>query len=158
MSKHQTTILIAIYADQASAEADWEELEKTAKSGHYLSDAAVVTKDAEGNPKIADRQSRHGWGKGAIVGAVVGIIFPPSILAGAAVGAVAGGGVARLHRALSREKVKNLGDVFDQGQAAVIAVVDVGSVDAFKGALGKATAVHTEETGLADDELRQAAS
>src|SRR5580658_7481009 len=149
MSKHQTTILIATYPDQTSAEADWEELEKTAKAGHYLSDAAVVTKDAEGNPKITDRQSRHGWGKGAIVGAVVGLLFPPSILAGAAIGAVAGGGVARLHRALGRDKVKSLGDVFDQGQAAIIAVVDVGAVDAFKSVLGKATAVHSEETGLA---------
>ena len=108
MSKHQTTVMIASYADAASAEADWEELEKMAKSGHYLADAAVVTKDAEGNPKVTERQSRHGWGKGAIVGAVVGVIFPPSILAGAAIGAAAGGGVARLHRSLGRTKIKDL--------------------------------------------------
>jgi uncharacterized membrane protein len=156
MSKHQTTVIIASYADQKSAEADWEAVEKTAKEGNYLADSAVVVREADGTPKLVDRQSRHGWGKGAIAGAVVGILFPPSILLGAAVGAIAGAGVGRLHRSLGRDKVKNLGDTLDKGDAAVIAVVDTAAVDAFTAALSHAGEVHSEATGLSDDELQAA--
>jgi|SRR5271155_537149 len=154
MSKHQTTVIIASYADQKTAEADWEAVEQTAKNGNYLADSAVVVREDDGTPKLVDRQSRHGWGKGAIAGAVVGVLFPPSILLGAAVGAIAGAGIGRLHRSLGREKVKNLGDTLDKGSAAVIAVVDTSAVDAFKASLGHALEVHSEATGLTDDELQ----
>ncbi len=156
MSKHQTTVVIASYKDQKTAEADWEAVEHTAKEGNYLADSAVVVREADGTPKLVDRQSRHGWGKGAIAGAVVGILFPPSILLGAAVGAVAGAGVGRLHRSLGREKVKSLGDTLDKGEAAVIVVADTAAIDAFKASLSHAVEIHSESTGLTDDELQVA--
>jgi hypothetical protein len=80
-----------------------------AKEGLYVADAALVTKDAEGNPKTLERQSHHGWGKGAVAGAVVGVLFPPSLIGGAIAGGLAGGGVARLTRSLGRGRVKKPG-------------------------------------------------
>jgi uncharacterized membrane protein len=158
MSKKDTTVIVAAYRDLPTAEADWNDLETAAKEGLYVSDAALVTKDAEGNPKILERQSHHGWGKGAVAGAVVGILFPPSLIGGAIVGGLAGGGVARLTRSLGRGKIKDLGEVLDKGEVALIAVVDTASLVAFEKALARALDIHSAETGLADDDLKQAAT
>ena len=66
--------------------------------------------------------TRHGaWG-GAAVGAVVGILFPPSIIASAAVGAAVGGVGGHLWRGMSRADVKEFGDIIDDGQAALVIV------------------------------------
>jgi uncharacterized membrane protein len=54
-----------------------------------IADVAFV-ENRDDDVKILERQSHHGWGKGAIVGAVIGIVFPPSIIASAAVGADGG--------------------------------------------------------------------
>jgi uncharacterized membrane protein len=125
-----------------------------AKEGLYVADAALVTKDAEGKPKTLQRESHHGWGKGAVAGAVVGVLFPPSLIGGAIVVGLAGGGVARLTRSLGRGRVKTLGEPLDKGEIALVAVVDTASLDAFKTSLTRAVEMHSEETGLTDDDLR----
>ena len=66
--------------------------------------------------------TRHGaWG-GAAVGAVVGILFPPSIIGTAIVGAAVGGVGGHLWRGMSRADVKEFGDIIDEGQAALVIV------------------------------------
>ena len=85
---------------------------------------SVVTKDYEGKVHVNkdEMATRHGaWG-GAAVGAVVGILFPPSIIVGAAVGAAVGGVGGHLWRGMSRADVKEFGDIIDAGQAALIVV------------------------------------
>ena len=80
----------------------------------------MVTKDYAGKVHVNkdEMATRHGaWG-GAAVGAVVGILFPPSIIVGAAVGGVGG----HLWRGMSRADVKEFGDVIDEGQAALVIV------------------------------------
>ena len=68
--------------------------------------------------------TRHGaWG-GAAVGALVGILFPPAIIGTALAGAGVGGVGGHLWRGMSRSDVKELGDVIDDGQAALIVVGD----------------------------------
>jgi hypothetical protein len=60
-----------------------------------LLDAAVAVHTGDGKVKIEETADPSGktWGKrGAIAGGLVGLIFPPSIIAGALVGG-AGGGV-----------------------------------------------------------------
>ena len=87
-------------------------------------DAAVVTKDDAGKVHVNkdEMATRHGaWG-GAAVGAVVGILFPPSIIVSAAVGAAVGGVGGHLWRGMSRADVKEFGDIIDDGQAALVIV------------------------------------
>lgn len=156
MTKRDTTVLVAAYADLATAESDWSALEAVAKEGLYVADAALVAKDAEGSPEILERQSHHGWGKGAVVGAVLGVLFPPSLVASAIAGGVAGGAVAGLTRSLGRSKVKSLGEVLDKGEIALIAVVDTASIVTFERSLAKAVEYLSEESGLTDDDLREA--
>ena len=111
---------LAVYSDIVKAEADWKALEAAGKANEIkIADAAFV-ENLDGEAKVLERQSHHGWGKGAIVGAVVGIVFPPSIIASAAVGAgrwFADGGN---DEAAGRGKVMELGSTFDSGTWAII--------------------------------------
>jgi uncharacterized membrane protein len=157
MTKKDTTVIVAAYRDLPTAEADWTALEAVAKEGLYVADAAVVTKDADGDPKILERQSHHGWGKGAVAGLVVGVLFPPALIGGAIAGGVAGGAVAKVSRSLGRGKVKDLGEVLDKGEIALVAVVDTASLVAFENSLARALDVRSEDTGLTDDDLKEVA-
>jgi len=118
-------IYIGTYPSEAAARDDYgvvKDLHAAGTVGTY--DAAVVTKDDAGKVHVNkdEMATRHGaWG-GAAVGAVVGILFPPSLIAGAAVGAAAGGVGGHVWRGMSRADVKELGDVIDAGQAALVIV------------------------------------
>ena len=118
-------IYIGTYPDEAAARADYaivKDLHAAGAVGTY--DASVVTKDDKGKVHVNkdEMATRHGaWG-GAAVGAVVGILFPPSIIVGAAVGAAVGGVGGHLWRGMSRADVKEFGEIIDDGQAALIVV------------------------------------
>ena len=118
-------IYIGTYPSEAAARDDYgvvKDLHAAGAVGTY--DAAVVTKDDAGKVHVNkdEMATRHGaWG-GAAVGAVVGILFPPSLIAGAAIGAAAGGVGGHLWRGMSRSDVKELGDIIDDGQAALVIV------------------------------------
>ena len=118
-------IYIGTYPSEAAARDDYgvvKDLHAAGAVGTY--DAAVVTKDDSGKVHVNkdEMATRHGaWG-GAAVGAVVGILFPPSIIGTALVGAAAGGVGGHLWRGMSRSDVKELGDVIDVGQAALVIV------------------------------------
>src|SRR5208283_962694 len=118
-------IYIGTYPTWAGAQDDYDivkDLHAAGAIGTY--DAAVVTKDEGGYVHVNkdEMATRHGaWG-GAAVGAVVGILFPPAIIATAAVGAAVGGVGGHLWKGMSRADVKELGDIIDDGQAALVIV------------------------------------
>jgi uncharacterized membrane protein len=118
-------LYLGTYPDEASARADYavvKALHSDDAIGTY--DAAVITKDASGKVHVNkdETATRHGaWG-GAAVGAVIGILFPPSIIGTALVGAAIGGVGGHIWRGMSRSDVKELGDVIDAGQAALLVV------------------------------------
>ena len=118
-------IYIGTYPSWAAAQADYDvvkDLHAAGAVGTY--DAAVVTKDDAGKAHVNkdEMATRHGaWG-GAAVGALVGILFPPAIIASAAVGAAVGAAGGHLWRGMSRADVKELGEVIDDGQAALVIV------------------------------------
>ena len=126
MAKPETVfIYIGTYPDEAAARDDYgvvKDLHAAGAVGTY--DAGVITKDDAGKVHVNkdEMATRHGaWG-GAAVGAVVGILFPPSLIAGAAVGAAAGGVGGHLWRGMSRADVKEFGVLIDDGQAALVIV------------------------------------
>ena len=118
-------IYIGTYPSKGAARADYDivkDLHSVGAVGTY--DAAVVTKDDAGKVHVNkdEMATRHGaWG-GAAVGAVVGILFPPSIIGTAIVGAAVGGVGGHLWRGMSRADVKEFGDIIDEGQAALVIV------------------------------------
>ena len=118
-------IYIGTYADEVAAPDDYQvikDLHSAGAVGTY--DAAVVTKDYDGKVHVNkdEMATRHGaWG-GVAVGAVVGILFPPSIIGTAAVGAAVGGVSGHLWRGMSRADIKEFGEVIDDGTAALVVV------------------------------------
>lgn len=129
MSKADGTFLfIGVYADEAAAQADYD----VVKALHMVDavgsfDAAVVTKDADGKVHVAkdETATRSGGWAGAGVGALVGILFPPAILGAAVVGGAVGAVGGHLWKGMSRSDVKEMGELIDSGEAALVVVGDL---------------------------------
>jgi uncharacterized membrane protein len=92
-------LYIAAYADPDAARADWDAIKELAGDDVIKVDGLVlVSRRSDGKIHVDDNfhTAAKGSAWGAVGGAVVGLIFPPSLLAGAAVGAAAGLGVGGL--------------------------------------------------------------
>lgn len=118
-------LFIGTYNNVDDARQDYEavkELHRQGVIGTY--DAAVVEKDREGKVHVHKREkpTQHGAWTGAAVGAVVGILFPPSVIASAIVGGAAGGLIGHFWRGMSRGDMKDLGEALDEGQAALVVI------------------------------------
>ena len=113
-----TFIYIGTYPDETAARVD----HAVDAVGSF--DAAVVTKDDKGKIHVNkdETATRAGGWIGVGVGALVGILFPPAILASAAVGGVIGGVTGHLWKGMSRADVKELGDTIDAGEAALVVI------------------------------------
>ena len=136
-----TFVLVATYPDEAAAQDDYQVIKDAHARGVVGSyDAAVVTKDASG--KVRENKdetaTRKGAWWGAAAGAAVGLIFPPSILAGAAGGAAIGAVSGHLAKGMSRSDAKQLGDFIDPGQAGLVVVGEDKVEDAIKKAVTRA--------------------
>ena len=118
-------LYIGTYPSEASARADYDVVKDLHSLGYVGTyDAAVVTKDAKGKVHVNkdEMATRHGGWGGAAAGAVLGIVFPASIVGAAAVGAAVGGVSGHLWRGISRSDVKELGELIDTGEAALLVV------------------------------------
>ena len=118
-------LYIGTYPNEAAARADYDvvkDLHSVDVVGTY--DAAVVTKDSSGKVHVNkdEMATRHGGWGGAAAGAVVGILFPPAVLGSALVGAAIGGVGGHLWRGISRSDVKELGELIDAGEAALLVI------------------------------------
>jgi uncharacterized membrane protein len=118
-------IYIGTYPNEAEARADYDlvkDLHALGAVGTY--DAAVVRKDESGKVHVNkdEMATRHGGWGGAAAGAVVGILFPPSIIATALVGGAIGAVSGHLWRGMSRADVKELGDLLDANEAALLII------------------------------------
>jgi uncharacterized membrane protein len=125
MADEPLFLFIATYGDEADAWLDYEavkDLHAMDVIGTY--DAAVVTKDDEGKVKVHkhEKATQHGAWTGVVVGAVVGIFFPPALLVDVAIGGLAGGVIGHVWRGMSRKDVMELGELLDEGEAALVVV------------------------------------
>ena len=125
MSNDPVFVYGAVYSDRADADADYEtllELHSADLVGSY--DVALMYKDEAGKVHVTkhEKPTQHGAWTGAAVGALVGIIFPPSIIGAAVVGAAAGGGIGHVLGGMSRGDAEELGEQLAAGQAALIVI------------------------------------
>jgi uncharacterized membrane protein len=118
-------LYIGTYASEAAARADYEvvkDLHAADAVGTY--DAAVITKDPSGKVHVNkdEMATRHGGWGGAAAGAVVGILFPPALIGSALVGGAIGAASGHIWRGISRSDVKELGELIDDGEAALLVI------------------------------------
>lgn len=125
MSDRPVFVYAATYSSADDAWADYDillDLHAEKLVGTY--DAAVVNKDRDGKVHVHkhEKATQHGaWG-GIAVGALVGALFPPSIVGAAAVGGVVGGLGGHFRKGLSRSDAKELGEMLDGGEAALVVI------------------------------------
>lgn len=118
-------LYIGTYPSEAAARADYDIVKGLHSSGVVGTyDAAVITKSDDGKVHVNkdEMATRHGGWGGAVAGAVVGLLFPPAIIGTAVVGGAIGAASGHLWRGVSRSEVKELGDLIDAGQAALLVV------------------------------------
>ena len=118
-------LYIGTYQSEAAARADYDVVKDLHAAGFVGTyDAAVVTKDSSGKVHVNkdEMATRHGGWGGAAAGAVIGVLFPVSIIGTAAVGAAVGAISGHVWRGISRSDVKELGELIDSGQAALLVV------------------------------------
>ncbi len=125
MSDDPVFLYVAAYASEADAREDYDvllALHAEGVIGTY--DAALITKDQEGKVHVRkhEKPTQHGAWTGIGVGAVVGILFPASVIGSAIVGGTAGGLIGHLWHGMSRGDMKDLGEALDDGQAALVIV------------------------------------
>ncbi len=122
-------ILFAVYDTEDGAAKAVEALKELdqAKAVDII-DAATLVKDAEGNATVKQESLpsvKRGLGIGALIGGAIGLVFPPSILAAAAIGAGVGAGSAKLAKmALEDDDLKETAEGLNPGTSAFIAVVE----------------------------------
>jgi len=98
-----------------------------------LEDMAMVTLDDKGKIQIhqtKDSTPKKGAGKGALVGALVGLAAPP-LLGAAVVGAGLGAIWGKFRdRGIDDDLMRSVGDMIRSGEAVVFAMGDDASIDA----------------------------
>ena len=129
LNKSEDLILFfGVYDTIDDAEADFElvkDLHGADVIGTY--DAAVVTKTGEEDAKIVrhtEKPTQHGGWGGLAVGAAIGLIFPPAVIASAITGAAVGGVGGHLVSGIPRGDLKDLGNMLDEGESAVIVIAE----------------------------------
>ena len=118
-------LFIGTYPSEDAARADYDvvkDLHAMDVVGTY--DAAVITKDSKGKVHVNkdEMATRHGGWGGAAAGAVVGMLFAPAVLGTALVGGAIGAVGGHIYRGISRSDVKELGDLIDSGEAALLVI------------------------------------
>lgn len=139
-----------IVADFDDTEAAWEAYEflKEVEDGATveIEGVVVVKRDADGNlevQKATDPSTRRGLGWGVVGGVVLGVIFPPSIIASAVVLGAGGAAVGKAREVHHKKEIaEQLQDAIDPGHSGLIALVsDPGEVKIRK-AIEKANRVY----------------
>ncbi len=122
-------LIAAVYSSPAAAQSMLNELVRLHQQDVIeLIDAAVMERDGDGKLHISERAEltpAKGAKRGALIGAALGIIFPPSLLATTAIGAAAGALTGKAtDQGLDNKMLADLGSELRPGTSAIIAVVD----------------------------------
>lgn len=157
MAEKPVFLYAAIYEEIADAEADFKavlDLHAGGLVGTF--DAAVIEKeDGKVHVHKTEKPTQHGAWTGIAVGAVAGILFPPSIIGSAIVGGAAGGVIGHLWKGMSRGDLKDLGEGLDEGAAALIVVGESRVGEQVEKATKRAVKVIEKEIDAEADELKR---
>ncbi len=142
MKKHENDLLfVAVYDDLTVARSDFGELDRRAEKGLEIRSAALVTKNAEGEPEVLEASNRHG-GTGIAVGAGMGLLFGLFVAPlglSMLVGAAAGGLVTAFAEHELRSGLQHeVAAALDNGTGVIVAWVYPGGYEPVKTAIENA--------------------
>ncbi len=124
------SVFAAFYRNETEAGEVLARLKQMDKDGAVdIVDAAVMVRTEDGRKvkinETAEFTAKKGGLRGAIAGGVLGIIFPPSILAMGAIGAAAGAALGHFtDQGFDNNLLKEIGENLPPGGSCIVAVVE----------------------------------
>ena len=147
--EHPVDLYIAVYSDPNSAGLDWADLQRLQDDGVIELDGLVlVSRDSNGKIHVDDtaHDVRKGSTVGAVGGLVVGLIFPPSLLASGLVGAGIGAGIGGLRSHHDKKEIRaDVEEVLPPDSSGIVAVFEEHWSERLEQALGHADQIKKEK-------------
>jgi uncharacterized membrane protein len=139
-------VIVAQFADMDAAKAAYYALvDAEAKRAIDIQGVLVANADYQGKvhiQKMTDHTTRTGLKWGLVGGAIIGLLFPPTILAGAIGVGIAGAAVGKVGNELKKSAVSDeLASVIAPGTSGIVALVAITAVDAVKQTIPQAKVV-----------------
>src|SRR4051812_30467265 len=124
MADDTIQVFVAAFDNEAQAGVALKDFRAMDRDGSIdLIDAVVVVRDAAGKVTFEETADPSGkkWAKrGAIAGGLVGLLFPPSILAGAVVGGAGGGIWGKVRdKGFKDADLKAIGESMEPGTSGI---------------------------------------
>jgi len=143
------SLIVAQFPTMEDAEAAYAQLTEIERTTSLRIDGVVVAScDAEGKVhlgKVTEHSTKTGLKWGVVGGVIVGVIFPPSILAGAVGMGVIGAALGKIRNVLHRSGLADeLAGVMQPNTAGIIALVEDTAVVEVQEALDKADRIVTK--------------
>ncbi len=157
---YQNTVVVAAFADSTAAIAAYEALLNAEIAGTVAVEGVlVINTDANGKvsiQKMTDHSTKTGVKWGVAGGLVLGLVFPPTLLASAVTWGAAGGILGKLRNESHKSQVAAaLAGTLGPNQSGILALVTAGDVAKVTAAIPQATKVRT--AGV-DDKTAEAIS
>ena len=142
-------LYVAAYDDPDSARGDWDAVKQLAHDDVIKVDGLIlVSRRSDGKIHVDDdfHETAKGAKWGAVGGAVIGLIFPPALLASAAVGAGVGAGAGALLSHADKTAIKeDVEDTLPPDSSGIVAVFEEQWADDIDKALSNASNVTKEQ-------------
>jgi uncharacterized membrane protein len=143
------TLIVAQFPTMDAAQSAYEALKEIERGSSLRIDGVVVAScDAEGKVHlgaVTDHSTKTGLKWGVVGGALLGVIFPPSILAGAAGAGVLGASLGKVRNVFHRRGIADeLAGVMQPNTSGVVALVEDTAVVAIREALAQADRIVTK--------------
>jgi uncharacterized membrane protein len=133
-------IFFAVFPNETEAKEALQDFMMMEDQGSIdLIDGVVIVRGLDSKVKFeetADPGGRKWATRGAIAGGLVGLIFPPSIIASAVVGGGAGGLWGKIRdKGFKDDDLRQIGESMDPGTSAIIAVAEDHVIDQLEAGL-----------------------
>jgi uncharacterized membrane protein len=143
------SVIVGVFSNTTDAEAAYEQLVEVEKTSSLRIDGVVVAScDAEGKVhlgKVTDHSTKTGLKWGIVGGVALGILFPPSVLAGAIGAGALGAGIGKVRNEAHRSGLaQQLEGVMGPNTSGVIALVEDTAVVEIEKAMAKADEIVTK--------------
>ena len=129
MTDNPMEVFVAVFDNEGQAAEALKDFRSMEREGSIdLVDGVVVVRSTDGKVSFEETADPNGrkWAKrGAIAGGVVGLIFPPSIIAGAVLGGAGGGVWGKVRdKGFKDDDLKAVGDSLEPGTSALIVIAE----------------------------------
>jgi len=129
MTDNPVEVFVAAFGNETQAGVALKDFRMMDREGSIdLLDAAIVVHNTDGKVRFeetVDPSGKRMARRGAIAGGLVGLIFPPSIIAGAVVGGAGGGVWGKIRdKGFKDEDLRAVGESLDPGTSAIIAIAE----------------------------------